>query len=215
MSSIVHTVHMWGDSPRHKRAQGTWQYIYGQGVKPLHLSEYVRDSRSLGDSRQLPYLKEVLRRGMAACKKDLDVVLWTNDDIGLDPGIVEWCMESVVADGALSMRRNESGHMGRDLFAFTKGWLNNHFQSIPDFVLGCPCFDLALAAQIRKFHGIKSTMDNFVLDIWPAETPHRYALHENHPSSWAGEKEHIYKANLHNKKLANDYFRRNGIMVTL
>ncbi len=113
------------------------------------------------------------------------------------------------------MRRNESGHMGRDLFAFTKEWLEKNFDEIPDFLMGCPCFDLALAAQIRKYHGIKSTIDNFVTDFWPAETPHRLCLHEPHRSSWAGKFEHRLPGNLWNKKLANEYFAANKMDICL
>jgi hypothetical protein len=193
----------------------TWEYVYGQGVVPIHLSDYPRDSTQIGDPRKLPYFKDVLSRALGASKSGLDKIIWTNDDVGLATGIVEWAMESVEADGALSMRRDESGHIGRDLFAFTAEWLRREFDAIPDYIQGAPCFDLALAAQIRRFHGIHSTLENLMNDIWPAETPHRYALHEPHPSSWAGVNENTYKANLWNKRLANEWFAKHRQNIKL
>lgn len=206
MSRIIHVVNTFGNTDRHKRAQSTWDYVYAQGVLPVHVTDLPRDATSVGDPRKLPYLKDILQRGLDAAKGPDDKIIWTNDDVGLDTGIVEWVNECVWADGALSMRRNESGHIGRDLFAFTSAWLKKFWDEIPDYIQGAPCFDLALAAQIRRYHGIMSTLENLHIDIWPAETPHRYALHEAHPSEWAGVNEHTYKANLWNKKLANAWF---------
>jgi hypothetical protein len=215
MSRLIHIVDLFGKTPRHKRAQATWDYVYAQGVVPVHVTDYKRDATGIGDPRKLPYLKDVLERGIQNARHDLDVIIWTNDDVGFDAAIVEWARDAVVADGAMSMRRNESGHIGRDLFAFTAKWLKDNFDKIPDYIQGAPCFDLALAAQIRKFYGIFSTLENLHQDIWPAETVHRYALHEPHPSEWAGANENTYKANLWNKKLANEWFAQNNPQIRL
>lgn len=163
--------------------------------------QYIRDARQVGDPRKLPFIKDVFNRGLAAVKGKSDVIIWTNDDVGLDTGIIDWCY-NVESDGAASMRRNESGHVGRDLFGFTKKWLEDNLAAIPDFIHGAPCWDLVLAAIIRKNHGIKSDLTNLGVDIWPAETPDRYALHESHPSAWAGSNENKYPANLWNQRLA-------------
>lgn len=161
--------------------------------------------------RKLPFLKDILRKGLEMASEDLDIIVWTNDDISFGPEIMEWCAKSVQADAAVSMRRNEEDHMGRDLFAFTKQWLKREFDDIPDFVQGVPYFDLALAAKIRKYHGIQTTYDNLKDDIWPAETHHRLALHEPHPPSWRGGG----AVNLRNKQLANEWFSRNRREILL
>jgi hypothetical protein len=215
MSRLVHVVNLFGDTPRHKRAQATWDYVYAQGVKPVHVVDFPRDATKIGDPRKLPYLKDMLERGLQNAKGDQDVIIWTNDDVGFETGIVEWARDGIVANGAMSMRRNESGHIGRDLFAFTSKWLRDNFDKIPDYIQGAPCFDLALAAQIRKHYGIFSTLENLHLDIWPAESLHRYATHEAHPSEWAGAMENVYKANLWNKKLANEWFAKNNPAIRL
>lgn len=215
MSRLIHVVNLFGTTPRHKRAQATWDLVYAQGVVPVHVTDYPRDATDIGDPRKLPYFKDVMARGLQNAKHDKDVIIWTNDDVGLGAGVIEWALNSVVADAAMSMRRDESGHIGRDLFAFTAKWLKENMDDIPDYIQGAPCFDLALAAQIRKRFGIFSTLENLHLDIWPAETIHRYALHEPHESEWAGVNENTYKANLHNKKLANDWFRKHNPTIRL
>lgn len=212
---LAHVVHRFGTTPRHKRAAATWEYVYAQGVIPVHTSEYARSSFDMGDPRKLPYLKDVLKRGLDSLKNPTDGIIWANDDCGLATGIVEWYYGHVEPNGAMSMRRDESGHMGRDLFSFTKEWLERHWDAIPDFLMGCPCFDLVLAALIRKYHGIMSTKDNFITDIWPAESPHRLCLHEPHKSTWAGKFEHTLPGNVYNRKLANEWFQLNMANIYL
>ena len=206
---IVHAVHIFGTSQRHKNAQLSWSRLYMQGVVPAHTSGYPRDAyNTIGDSRHLPYLRDIIWNGWLLAKDD-GVVIWTNDDIGLGAGIVDWVNGFVVQRGAMSMRRDESGHVGRDLFAFTSKWLKDNLDSIPDFIQGAPCFDLVLAALIRKQHGIESTLGNLTQDIEPSESPHRLALHAPHPSEWAGAMEYKHPANLWNKKLAVEWCNKN------
>jgi hypothetical protein len=81
------------------------------------------------------------------------------------------------------------------------------WDNIPDFLLGAPFWDLCLAAIIRKDRGINTTKENLNLDFFPCETTHRYALHEDHASSWAGENEYVYPANKRNRALFEDYCR--------
>jgi hypothetical protein len=209
---VIHVVNVFGQQPRHMNARANWQRFYAQGVVPVHASEFERDARRIGDPRNLPYLNDLLALARAEARTGTDVILWGNDDVSFAPGILDWCHE-VEADGARSMRRNEAGHIGREIFGFTADWLKKN--PIPDYILGAPCFDLALAAQIRKYHGITSTLQNLHDDIWPAETSVRYALHEPHPSGWAGENENKYKANLWNKCLANEWFAKNKIDIKL
>jgi hypothetical protein len=212
---VIHVVNTFGQEPRHIAARKNWDILYAQGVVPVHCTDFDRNAKQIGDPRALPYLKDLLAHGVeAAGKSNLDVILWGNDDTGLAPGILDWC-HGVQSDGARSMRRNEAGHIGREIFAFTVEWLDNQWNKIPDFIPGAPCFDLALAALIRKFHGIQSTLENLHIDIWPAETHERLALHEPHPSAWAGKNEHVYKANLWNKCLANEWFVKNNIPIKL
>lgn len=198
--NLIHVTDIHGHSERHKRARASWE------IPILTMQTYPRTSTTIGDNRCLPYLKDLLSHGMAAVKSDRDIILWTNDDIGYAQELPGWCASHVGFWGAASMRRN-TPHMGRDLFAFTRGWLRKHWAQIPDFLLAAPYWDIVLAAIIRQARGINSTKENMELDFFPCETAHRYALHEDHPSSWAGKNEYVYPANLHNKKLFLDYCR--------
>jgi hypothetical protein len=114
--------------------------------------------------------------------------------------------------GAFSIRRVEPGanytHIGRDLFGFRVGWLKDRMPDIPDFYIGAPAFDLALAAMIRKYHGIVSTMDNIGLDFYPSEMDPGMVVHEPHASNWSGHHEFTLPANLWNCRLAREWFQR-------
>ncbi len=177
----------------------------------VHVSApiYSRNACGIGDPRMLPYLKDIINRGRDLASWSDDVVLWCNDDVQLDPRIVGWCYSKVIKAGAMSMRRTEPGkprdHMGRELFAFTGAWLDENWDKIPDFILGCPFFDLILAAIIRKERGIDSTTNNLKIDYPVADAEERYAIHEPHLSSWSGVHEHTFPANIHNKKLAKEW----------
>jgi hypothetical protein len=78
--------------------------------------------------------------------------------------------------------------------------------SIPDFYIGAPAFDLAIAALIRKYHGIVSTMENIAIDFYPSEMDPGMVVHEPHASNWSGHHEFTLPANVHNTHLARAYF---------
>jgi hypothetical protein len=178
-----------------------------------------RSSKNMGDRRNLPYLKDLLRVGLDFCQENnpspSDVIVWTNDDVMIDPRLIPYCRSVVRMIGATSMRRIEPGddpknpHMGRELFCFTKKWLDDNLDTIPDFIIGGPFFDLVMAALIRKQRGIESTVENMKEDIYPCDCEHRYAFHDPHPSSWAGAEEHTLPANLHNRTLARKWCSEN------
>jgi len=214
---IVYASHLATD--RHKRAGESREKLANAGAWVL---EYITDdpanpaprtAMDIGESRPLPYLKDLLTAALGMSDKDDDVIIWTNDDVQIDPQAVLWAASEVRLHGAISMRRSEPGsseiHMGRELFAFTSKWLKANLDSIPDFILGAPCFDIVLAALIRKLHGINSTVGNMSADLYPSDTEHRYAIHEKHDSGWAGANEFSYPANLHNMKLAREWCRSN------
>jgi len=203
---------------RHARAQATWLPINEMGMYILKTSRPPegRSSKDIGDPRNLPYLKDMLSMAVIALDefpdaKPDDVVVWTNDDVSLDPRILPYCKSIVRLHKAMSMRRDRPpgdklDHIGREMFMFTSGWIKEHLDEIPEFFIGCPYFDLVIAALIRKYHGFKNTsLDNLGEDFYPADWEWRYALHEPHPSSWAGENEHKFPANIHNRRLAKEW----------
>lgn len=204
---IFHVVDIFGTTDRHQKARKSWDAIYSAGVVPCHKSSYQRTAKGVGDTRELPYLRDLLAVGLSRSTNPDDIILWCNDDVVLIPEIVQFCQDEVAPNGAVSMRRFEptnpgAVHIGRELLAFRKDWLSAQISKFPDFILGCPFFDIVIAAIIRKHYGIKSTIENMTCDMPPADSIRRYAHHDTHPSGWAGVNEHRFAGNLHNRKLA-------------
>ncbi len=217
---VFHVADLFGDTERHQRARASWPALYENlGVLPVHFSSMAteRSANKIGDPRVLPLFKDVIAPAMAQASES-DVIIWTNDDVGLDPKIVDWAKEHVGRVGAASMRRKEStgaSHMGRDLFAFTLTWLHRYWDEIPDFYCGAPGFDLVMAAMIRRHHGVGTTLKNLDEDFPPADAKERYVFHEAHLSSWAGVNETIYPANSHNLALARAWCQKHCQTLSL
>jgi hypothetical protein len=191
---------------RHRKqlAQRSWDVLYSQhGVIPCHLWEqsYPRTAKDLGD-RPLPYLKDVLKFGMDQAGEN-DILFWTNDDDFLHPTLADSLRFHVSVYGACTLQRCEfmeelpaptatreefvrrsRSHMGRDLFAATKGWLLAHWDSIPDFILGCSEFDLCLACLVRKYFQLPANRANIEATMFPAEMPRGFVSHQHHLAHW-------------------------------
>lgn len=211
---IFHTLNVHGKTERHKKAKSSWMPLYEDGVIGVWIDEFPRTAKTIGDTRDLPYLKDVLAIGMAIATQSDDIIMWSNDDVILDPRIEQWCLDEVSANDAMSMRRFEPEnpemiHLGRELLAFKKEWLEKNWNDIPDFILGCPCFDIVMAAFIRKQKGLKSTLANMSEDYPLCEATERYAIHHAHPSAWAGKDEYKRIGNIHNKQLAKEWCHKN------
>lgn len=179
---------------RKVRAQLSWTF------EPL-LTAWPRSSLDIGDSRTLPYLKDILAPGLK--KSDDDLVLFTNDDVWLHPDLRETLEARPIPCSASRcdvVRRIDhkvfsemtpayiawvtDEHVGRDLFAFPVHWLKKHWLDIPDFILGCPEWDYCLAAMIRLHHGIVSKRGDMWRTRRPAELRRGYVVHEAHDAWW-------------------------------
>lgn len=184
-------------------AQRSWEALKDKGVTGLALVDYARNASQIGDPRALPYLKDVLQLGLDAANPE-DIIFWTNDDNVLHPDLPEILRYHCSIWGAVCSQRCEfkgapmppltrphtefaatgRSHMGRDLFAFTKAWLMEHWDEIPDFILGASDFDLCLAMIVRNSFGIKSTRQNIEDCILPAELERGYVSHQWHAPAW-------------------------------
>lgn len=193
--------------PRKEAAWKSWDALYAQGVVPCHYWNYARDARSIGDHRALPFLKDVLEFAMAQAADD-DIIFLTNDDNVLHPQLPAVLRYHVAVHGACSSQRCEfrrrpvppltqppsafaslgDPHIGRDLFAFTKGWLTQHWDEIPDFILGASDWDLAMACYIRLEKGIITTRKSIETSIWPCELERGLVSHAQHVSRWSDPK---------------------------
>lgn len=186
-------------------AWNSWDTLYSRGLMiPAHYWNYSRTAdKEVGDPRPLPYLKDLFKFALDQMDEQ-DVMLWTNDDNPLHPEVAEYIKFHVGVYGACTSFRSEfSGeippltltpkhfdqgsqkHMGRDIFAATKRWMIEHWDEIPDFIIGCSDFDLCLAAMIRNQHGLPTTNKNISELMFPAEIMRGYVAHQYHQSHWS------------------------------
>lgn len=211
---VVHSVHMHGETDRHKRAQATWGPAFGdESIIEHHSTDWGLIQSVDGDTRQLAPIKAILEGPKGKAISGGDVIIFQNSDISLTPGSISAMRRHAATFGAFSMRRIDVGenftHVGRDLFGFRADWLTDRLPTIPDFFMGCPYFDLVLAAMIRKERGVISTRENMATDFYPCEMESGPATHEPHASTWACEHEHTLGANIWNRRLAIDWCKEN------
>ena len=216
-------VHVWSDylsvpcDPETERrnafARETWADAYKSGNwVPHRVTKVGRTSQSaFGDTRDLPFVKDMLRQAMDLCQKN-DIVLLTNADICLMPDIESQVVEAVSRAGACHAARwNFAGRLtkklktaeelkkgvwfaGTDLVAFTKEWLEQHLDEFPDIVLACECWDLVMRNLIKVYSGIEL---------------HEAIYHEIHQAYWY--KPQHFKTNPgneHNRKLSESWFNK-------
>ncbi len=190
--------------PRVERAQSSWGAL-GWVPAPYGRALYKRSAASLGDARELPFLRDVLANALESAT-DRDYVVFTNDDITLrpeiDPELRRLLSKAVMVTGR-RVDVDEGGnavvkqHPGRDLVAFRAGWLRVNLGSIPDFILGASMWDLWAASHARKLCGIASADEarrlvgiihpknsGPLLDSPACELRSGTMLHEIHTGTW-------------------------------
>lgn len=213
--------------PRKQDAWKSWDDLYRTGnVVPCHLWEpYPRNSKeTIKDKRVLPYLKDVLSLGMTQAQPD-DIIMFTNDDNPLHPELPDIVRLHCALWGCACAQRSEfrkpvpsleqtpdaiaaqgERHMGRDMFAFTKRWLEANWAELPDFILGASDWDLCLAAMLRLQWGIRSNRQNMEQQIWPCEIPWGYVLHRFHPPRWnAPSNRDAAPSQIYNRRLHKEW----------
>lgn len=217
---------------RRQKAFDSWDVLYKSGaVIPRHYVSYARDATEIGDRRALPYLKDLLSFSYDRAGRN-DIIMFTNDDNPLHPQLPEMVMRHVSIYGACSSHRCEfryhlmpsmdsppdvfarrsERHMGRDLFAFGKEWLEANWDGIPDFILGASDWDLCLAAMIRHQKGFKTTKGNYLEIIPCCELPLGYVLHEWHPPRWSDpDNVNTAPSQLHNRRLFRDWCHKHKL----
>lgn len=214
--------------PRIKRARENWKTFYKKReMIPAHLSTYRFSSRMIGDAKDLPTIKEILAQGKIKAQPD-DIILLTNDDTLLHPKLPALIRETVAMQGAVCSKRVniESGtpfetmsplelmqppreDYGRDLFAFTRIWLDEHWSKLPDMFVGEWEWDLILSYMIRKSLGIQSEDLNVRTK---AELPLGYVLHERHGlPAWQCRERRIAPAKWWNRAMAKAWYFDNGL----
>jgi len=183
------------------RARKSWESIYGATIQPVHVNRWERSARQIGDPRDLPMLRDVLEQGLKQAQES-DVIMLTNTDITLATGVDMAVKQAVQAQGAVcSFRLNTDRPMGRfesprklsrdfqpdygrDLFAFSKEWLEAHWKLVPDCFLGEVEWDLILTILIRRSIGIEVRTTAEFHQHTDAELPLGFVMHEKHVPVW-------------------------------
>jgi len=204
--AAIQVVDVFGNEDRHKRACSTWNNCI-----QVHRSSWGRDARDIGDTRPLPYLKDLLTAGLGASLHSGDCIVWHNDDVCLAPNALRSIHDHVRKWDFCCTRRLEDPsyvHMGRELMAFRAGWLRDNLHRLPDTILGASDFDLFYAAWLRKERGIITTGSNLTLDMLPVDIPAGLAMHEKHESSWNTRERIAAPSTQHNRRLFREWARR-------
>lgn len=187
---------------RKKEAWASWDALYSKGVVPVHVWEKPRSAKEIGDSRDLPYLRDVMQPALDQALDD-DIVFWTNEDNWLHPLLVERVEFHVSVFGPCCTQRCDfkgqipsaqtppekfvkfgQHHMGRDVFAATKRDWQWMLEQLGDPILGASDWDLHLCAIIRLHHGIRLSRKNVEDHIHPAEFERGYVAHKHHTPKW-------------------------------
>lgn len=232
---------LWHVTERHKtdnadserrtiQAEASWVELYKRKeMKPFHVWRYPRSSQSIGDARNLPFLKDVLCEGLTKCREN-DVVVLTNDDTILHSRVCDAVLSILSKNDACSSFRvnfdkgklpkldaepskiREGGKfdLGRDLFALRASWLIRNWHAIPDFYLGELEWDLVLAVMIRKLAGQATTKVNIHEPIPVCELERGYVIHELHARSWVTKEHEKSPAKAWNQKLCREWYSDHG-----
>lgn len=167
---------------RHQKAFVSW--IRDKDLLSHHLHEpYPRSSLSIGSKRRLPYLKDVLLCGLDHARPQ-DIVVWTNSDTILVPGLVQLIQKTIDVTPITTARRIDFAtarkHPGRDLVAFRAKWLKDHWLDIPDFICGTADLDNWMAFAARREIGRPTTARQLFDDWYPADLPPGSIKHMAH-----------------------------------
>jgi hypothetical protein len=140
-------------------AANSWKIIYDAGVIPcpIDIRELHRSSKDIGDSRELPFVKDMIDRAISLHKPDAIII--TNADINFFHGCpykIDWGlqhneaifskrinfpapMEHVKYETDIPNGREEE--YGIDLMGFKVRWWNEVKDYYPDLLLGCEQWD--------------------------------------------------------------------------
>ena len=208
----VTTTKTGGLGRRQKQARQTWQTAYGQIeedylVAPICVlaEELECTSKVINDPRGVPFVHDVINEARKLCRPD-DLIIFSNDDICVLPEAFKVMLASAEKCGAaFAHRRDLVGpllgpqtpeqvraghwHAGTDLIVMKARWWDEVGQkNLPDFVLGCWCWDWVMRDLI-KFSTGTIGYKNLV-------------YHERHDAWWQGkDQQYINPGNEHNRHL--------------
>lgn len=197
---------------RFNYAMETWKFHFNQcdvvGF-PTHVGQWSRSSADLGDTRPVPYLRDLIDYGVKHAMPE-DVVVYVNRDVFLTAHAPERIIESTKRNGiSVAWRRNLKPVPGRmyktvsnarkdggvDLISVTPGWWLTHRETIPDMLIARECFDWVLRTMAEEMHGKEIYMDDVI-----GHEPHTGQFWKTNKKTNPGQQ--------HNRALAKVFFAR-------
>ncbi len=215
---------------RNALARESWDFHFGQGDMielPVRRSDLNRSSADLGDTRDVPFVRDLFDAGCRVATQD-DVVVVCNRDIVLSSSAVERLVAGVIKGKGVTCcqrRRLDPAHGrtykhfancktdgGFDVFAVTPGLWKTFRDKMPDMVVGREGWDSCFRtlaeehADGRRLNQITTTPEQWNKSNAYAD---HVAGHKNHMSNWIVERT-TSLGNLHNRALARDFFKARG-----
>jgi hypothetical protein len=221
-------VHVWSAPSRDRMDENTlrrtavarqsWRQEYkmtGRWI-PAPFKRHLanRDSRSVGDSRSVPFIRDMIDQAIQSARDGSDIIALTNADVCFTPGITGWILEAVPRQGAAFANRFDFPRIdrlcvseadvltsgirfhGTDAVFFTVDWWALHGGEFPDMLLGREHWDEVFRQLIKRYNGVELEAAIY---------------HEKHGAFWDSEQgKSVNLGNLYNKNLINEWFARTG-----
>ncbi len=216
--------HTWSEYPstgetvrRMALARATWATEAEAGGRwrafPFSAEDHWRDSSGIGDPHPMPYVADLVEHVIAHSPRPTDIIAITNADVCFTPGLTGWILDKVTRHGAAFTHRYDfarldaplvseaevkrgSFYPGSDAFFVTVEWWQRHGHEYPPMILGREQCDEVLRQLIKRHGGAEI---------------HGAIYHEKHESLWNSPEQFGSNAgNQHNRKLARQWFVKNG-----
>lgn len=161
---------------RNSVARETWATVHRNGrwaeIKAVD-EVFSRTSKTaVGDTRVLPFVKDVIDFCASKIPDERDYVVLTNDDTCFVPELQGMIDCAVLSDRPAFAHRWDffrsivapirSGEMlkakwypGSDLFVFSKRWWLRNRDDFPDLILACEYWDCVLRQMIKRSGGLE------------------------------------------------------------
>lgn len=226
----MNAIHLISSSPskdpetsrRHSFAANTWHYLHDFGVTPVTVEDkqLARNSKDIGDSRSLPFLKDLWNWGFEKTIPEPDALIFCNSDICFTQDISYWLADGLRTNDCVYSKRKmvpyklgkeltknevialEPETFGVDLFAFKWEWWERIRGLYPDYIISCEQWD--------------ATLLNLCYITCPNPEIKDITYHENHDSFWL-QPENRFKnpGQLHNLEVGNKVFIKTTLISHL
>ena len=215
----VHSEYIRDDkaAARHAVAKSTWINLYSNGnwvEVPAPDEIFTRNSKTVvGDTRVLPFVRDLIDFCSVRCKTSDDIIVLTNDDTCFAEslsGQIENAIQNKKPAYAYRwdfrcpitqplVQADMSGatwYSGSDLFVFTNEWWMENRLDFPDLIMACEYWDCILRQMIKRSGGME--LQKAIYHEWHDSLWQQPGFRQNNP----GQK--------HNVEEANRWFARNN-----